>query len=115
MVRNSPKYRDVHAEIVDLFDGADVFAHNLPFDRRFLNQECERIGAVLSFSGHCTMKMARKVYPQRSGRGAHTLDSMAHLCGVQNPNAHRALADVETTARVLAAFVQHNPGLIRAL
>lgn len=109
MVASAPIYRQIHSRVAALFSGADVFAHNLSFDRRFLQQECDRIGRPLSFSGHCTLKIARKIYPGRSGRGAHTLDTVARLCGVQNPNAHRALADVQTLARVLAHFTSNRP------
>jgi DNA polymerase III epsilon subunit-like protein len=109
MVASAPIYRQIHSRIAALFSDADVFAHNLPFDRRFLQQECDRIGHSFSFSGHCTLKIARKIYPGRSGRGAHTLDTVASLCGVQNPNAHRALADVQTLARVLVHFTSNRP------
>jgi DNA polymerase III epsilon subunit-like protein len=115
MVVRAPIYQQIHPKIVALFSGADVFAHNLAFDRRFLQQESERIGQPFSFIGHCTLKLARRIYPERSGRGAHTLDAMARLCGVLNPNAHRALADVQTTARVLATFALKHPEIVQSL
>ena len=105
---------EVWPQIEEVFSGAVVLAHNLAFDRRMLQQEADRIGRSLTLEGRCTLQLAKRVHPDRRGRGAHTLDGMSRLHGIGNPEAHRALGDAQTTARMLAAFVQHQPDVVQA-
>src|SRR5205085_1574848 len=80
--------------------GRVLVAHNAPFDRRVLRQAFERIGLewpqppIL-----CTAALARAVLPlQRERR----LSALADALGIDVELTHRALADAETCARILA-------------
>ena len=114
MVAGAPTIRAVWPQIEAVFSGALALAHNLAFDRRMLEQEADRIGRSFTLEGRCTLQLAKRVHPERSGRGAHTLDGMSRLHGVPNPEAHRALGDAQTTARMLAAFAQYQPSVVKA-
>lgn len=112
MVANAPVFGAIQPAISRLFSGAHVFAHNLNFDRRMLKQDCSRTGTRLDFLGLCTLKLARQLHPGRSGRGAHTLDSMLRIHGITNDKAHRAMADATATLKLLQAFVSHDPATV---
>jgi DNA polymerase-3 subunit epsilon len=113
MVARAPKIREVWPQIEAVFSGAFVLAHNLPFDRRMLEQEAERLGRTFAVEGRCTLKLAKRMHPERLGRGAHTLEGLSRLYGIPNPEAHRALGDAQATAHLLAAFVAQQPEVVR--
>ena len=71
-------------DIEDFFEGALVFAHNLSFDARLLRQSAEAAGHSIVVNGLCTVRLARRVHPERKGRGAHSLAGLASLYGLQN-------------------------------
>ena len=112
MVAGQPSFDQVLPDIEDFFAGALVFAHNLSFDARLLRQSAEVTGSAFNVDGLCTVRLARRVHPERRGRGAHSLSGLASLYGLQNPAAHRALGDAETTARLLGCFVERAPEVV---
>jgi DNA polymerase-3 subunit epsilon len=112
MVAGQPSFDRVLPDIVAFFEGALVFAHNLSFDERLLRQSAEVSGGSIDFDGRCTVRLARRIHPERRGRGAHSLSGLADLYGLENPAAHRALGDAETTARLLACFVRRSPEVV---
>ena len=112
MVRDSPSFVERLPEIRDVMDGAVPVAHNLAFDLRMLNQDLNRHGFQVKAGGVCTLKLARAVHPERSGRGAHTLGSLAGIHGISVGNAHRALDDVRVLVQILAAFSTSHPELV---
>jgi len=114
MVAGQPSFDRVLPDIEDFFEGALVFAHNLSFDARLLRQSAEVTGQCMDVDGLCTVRLARRVHPERKGRGAHSLAGLAALYGIENPAAHRALGDAETTARLLGCFVQRAPEVVAA-
>jgi DNA polymerase-3 subunit epsilon len=79
-----------------------MVAHNAPFDRRVLRQAFDRIG--LDWPNPpvmCTAALARAMLPlQRERR----LTALADALGIEVEQAHRALPDAETCARVLCAL-----------
>ena len=108
MVADAPKFSDICGLLQELLDGAILTAHNAPFEARFLNGELLRLGG--QWGGHrlCTMALARKLHPERKGRGSATLESLADLYGLGNYESHRALADVITTSSLLAYMLEAN-------
>ncbi len=102
MVDGAPALDAVVPLLEPLLDGRVMVAHNAPFDRRVLRQAYERTGLqwpnppVL-----CTAALARVMLPlQRERR----LTALAEALGIEVANAHRALPDAETCARVLCAL-----------
>ena len=79
-------------------EGRDLVAHNAEFDRDFIIAEFERLGLdVPQATWHCTLELAQTVLPYA---GRHTLAHVAALCGVSNPQPHRAAPDAATAAAV---------------
>jgi DNA polymerase-3 subunit epsilon len=102
MVDAAPTLEEILPEVKLRLTGKVMVAHNAPFDRRVLRQAFERIGLewpnppVL-----CTAALARAMLPlQRERR----LGALADALGIEVAQAHRALPDAETCARVLCAL-----------
>ncbi|MGH2866581.1 MAG: exonuclease domain-containing protein [Solirubrobacteraceae bacterium] len=103
MVDQAPWPDDVLPSLAERLQNRVMVAHNAAFDRRVLRQAFERVGLdwpdppVL-----CTAALARVMLPlQRERR----LGVLADALGIEVRQAHRALADAETCARVLCALL----------
>lgn len=85
------------------FAGAHpLAAHNASFDSKFWDAELARLGRSREPGQHfaCTMLLARRVYPEAPN---HKLGSLARHARVpQTGRAHRAMADTEVAAGLLA-------------
>jgi len=102
MLDGAPALEQVVPVLAEQLRGRILVAHNAAFDRRVLRQAFERVGAewpeqpVL-----CTAALARVLLPlQRERR----LGALADSLGIDVAQAHRALPDAETCARVLCAL-----------
>jgi DNA polymerase-3 subunit epsilon len=102
MLREAPPAAQVMADADRFVDGAPMVAHNASFDRRFWNAELERFGAEArnerSFA--CTLLLSRRLYPQARSYKLGSLQSFHALPSAGR--AHRALADAEVAASLLA-------------
>ena len=98
-VENSPTFREVKDEILELIEGCYFVAHNVRFDYAFLKQEFKRLGISFSPKHFCTVKLSQNLYPQYRH---HNLDSVIERFGFQCQKRHRALDD----AAVLWDFYQ---------
>jgi DNA polymerase III epsilon subunit-like protein len=90
-------YIDTFLEYIDKSD--HIVGHNISFDIRMLQQDCERVGiqrdrnAIKTF---CTMKDIGHVSDLPKKRPRLWL-LYTHLFGKQFDNAHDAMADIEAT------------------
>lgn len=100
MVKGAPLFKDVVDEFMTFLGGDSVFtAHNLDFDRDFVNAELGRLGHDhISHQGLCTLKLARRTFPDFK---KYNLRSLSRTLGIELSNAHRALADSLATAEIL--------------
>ena len=102
MVDEAPWPEAVLPRVAELLEGRVMVAHNAPFDRRVLRQAFARVGLdwprppVI-----CTAALARTMLPLQRER---KLTVLADALGIEVRQAHRALADAETCARVLCAL-----------
>jgi DNA polymerase-3 subunit epsilon len=102
MVDAAPWPEAVLPALADRLEGRVMVAHNAPFDRRVLRQAFERAGLDWpSPPVICTAALARAMLPLQRQRG---LSVLADALGIEVRQAHRALADAETCARVLCAL-----------
>jgi DNA polymerase III subunit epsilon len=102
MVDGAPSLESVLPSLRERLEGRVMVAHNAPFDRRVLRQGFARIG--LDWPDPpiiCTAALARALLPLQRQRG---LTVLADALGIEVRQAHRALADAETCARVLCAL-----------
>ncbi len=102
-LRNKPVYKDVHQEFFDFLKGAELVAHNAPFDVGFINSEFEKLGPQCGqVEDIChvtdTLAMAKKIFPGKR----NNLDVLCDRYGIDNSHRtlHGALLDAEILADV---------------
>jgi DNA polymerase-3 subunit epsilon len=95
----------IDAVLPDYLDflGDGIFtAHNLSFDRNFINAELGRVGAPeLDVDTLCTLRLARRLLPGLKSKG---LSRLIQFYNLQVNGRHRALGDAEATATILQQF-----------
>ncbi|GMQ81094.1 MAG: DEDD exonuclease domain-containing protein [Rhodothermia bacterium] len=111
MVVGCPDASEVIPQFDQFLGDGILVAHNLSFDRGFLNAERERLGlGSIQNQGLCTVRLARRLLP---GLRSKSLGSLAKFFRIASHGRHRALRDVEITLEVLMrllgiAFREHN-------
>ena len=102
MIRAAPPAEEVMAEAARFVDGTPMVAHNASFDERFWAAETDRLGGIPRAQRPmaCTLLLSRRLYPEA---GSYRLGSLAAFHAIPPAGrAHRALADAEVTAGLLA-------------
>lgn len=98
-VQHAPAFEELADEILSFASDSVLTAHNLSFDFSFLKNELSLCGHdTPEFQTLCTLKLARRVFPFLKSR---SLGSVAMHLKIKNSDAHRALSDARTTARIL--------------
>jgi DNA polymerase-3 subunit epsilon len=103
MVRGAPRFHEVAPRLCDALGGRVFVAHNAAFDWRFLTAEMERTGQRFEGRQLCTVRLARKLFPNLPSR---SLGPLADYFGLEIESRHRALDDAVATARVLLHFLR---------
>ena len=100
MLRCAPPAADVMREAARFVGSMPMVAHNAAFDRQFWRAELQRLGLPAEQPFACTVLLSRRVYPQAP---SHKLGNLIDHLGLARPGrAHRALADAEMAASLLA-------------
>ena len=102
MLAEAPPAAQVMAEAARFVEGLPLVAHNASFDQRFWGAELERLGTPAPSTPPfaCTMLLSRRLYPQA---GSFRLGALAAFHAIPPAGrAHRALADAEVAAALLA-------------
>lgn len=102
MVKDSPKFEDVVAQLLGLFDGCVLVAHNTGFDIPFIRAEFNACGVNLPpYPVIDTLKLAR-----RSGLfTCNRLGAVAQQLGFSCEGWHRAMADTKMAEKILYYFI----------
>jgi len=96
MVRNAPSAAEVMAAAADFIGDTPMVAHNASFDRKFWDAELGRIQRRRSQNFACSMKVARRLFPESPN---HKLGTLVQYLGLPDSGVHhRAMADAEMTA-----------------
>lgn len=91
IVSLAPMFEEIADEVCFLLNERVFAAHNINFDARMLKQEFARSGRKIDLgSGLCTLQETRM-----------KLSAACVYFEVENPSAHRALADARATAEIL--------------
>ena len=101
-LKDKPLFEEVADEFIAFVDGAEIIAHNAPFDVGFLNSEFKHINKNIKLEelGKITdtLKIARQLRP----RQRNSLDALCQFYGVENSHRklHGALLDAELLANM---------------
>lgn len=95
---DAPEFGDVADQILSLVTGRTVVAHNANFDMRFLRNELDRAGYIISSHppALCSMKWSGRLV------GPAKLQHVCEALGVELMDAHSAMGDARATAGLLA-------------
>ncbi|WP_107851371.1 DNA polymerase III subunit epsilon [Oceanimonas marisflavi] len=99
---DKPEFADTVDEFLDFIRGAEMVAHNAPFDVGFLDYEMELLGRPERMAELCkvtdTLALARQIYPGKR----NNLDVLCERYGIDNSHRtlHGALLDAEILADV---------------
>ena len=102
LLHGAPYFHEVVRTVETLTQDRIVVAHNVRFDMTALAHEFARTGVIFERPTLCTEKLSRRLLPQLEH---YNLASLCRYFGIPFSTAHRALADAEATARVLAACI----------
>src|SRR5690606_1783170 len=73
MVATAPTFAEVADELMSRIQGKLFVAHNARFDYAFIKNEFKRIDVSFRADTLCTVRLSRKLYPQRY---KHNLDKI---------------------------------------
>lgn len=103
MVAKAPPIRDVIGGFAEFSAGAVLVAHNAAFDARLLDHASRRhLGRALGLPTLCTVRLAQRLLPELKRT---SLEALGEHFGLTPSQRHRAMADAEMTAELLARFI----------
>lgn len=97
MVKNSPTYEEVVGDFYKFCDGAILVGHNIEFDLGRINLYAEVTHYYFEHPHIDTLEMGRKYV---RGLSNYKLKTLAEYFKIENEQAHRALHDAMTTAKI---------------
>jgi DNA polymerase-3 subunit epsilon len=98
MLEDAPTNLEVIPSLVNFLSGDSLVAHNASFDSNFLQNELFDSKIKRSYQFTCSMRMARRVFPNAPN---HKLGTLLEYRGItQSEVLHRALADVNATYKL---------------
>ena len=105
MVNAAPDAAQVMADAARFVGDAPMVAHNASFDSKFWQAELALAGLPAPQPFACTVLLSRRLYPEAP---SHQLGTLVDYHGLpRTGQAHRALADAEMAAALLARM-QHD-------
>ena len=100
MVASAPEAASVMQDAARFVGDAPMVAHNAAFDRKFWQAELARADLPAPQPFACTVLLSRRLHPQAPN---HRLGGLMDFHGLPRAGtAHRALADAEMAAALLA-------------
>ncbi len=105
MIASAPPPEAVMADAARFVGDLPLVAHNAGFDRRYWQAELARVGLPAPHPFACTVLLSRRLYPEAPSHKLGTLVDRFQL--PRTGRAHRALADAEMAAELLAR-IQHD-------
>lgn len=111
MLRGNVKFSDIAASFLEFVDGAELLAHNAPFDISFINNELQLMGLPLLQNPVVdTLKLAREMHPGKK----NGLDALCSRYEIDNTHRtlHGALLDTELLAEVYFAMTRGQESLL---
>jgi len=100
MLRTAPSAERVMNEVNEFVGTTPLLAHNAAFDQKFWDYELGRIKRTRLQNFACSLLLARRLMPTAPNHKLGTLTAFARL--PHTGQAHRAMADAEMAANLLA-------------
>lgn len=104
MLSEAPATAKVMEKFVKFFDTHPLVAHNASFDQLFLETELSHIGKKRPLNFGCTLRIARRLYPEVVNYKLETLVRYKKLPATGR--FHRALADAEMAALLWVKIIE---------
>ncbi|NTW62720.1 MAG: 3'-5' exonuclease [Chlorobiaceae bacterium] len=103
MLKGQPCCEEVMAEFSEFIAGHNIVAHNVSFDKRFLDFELKRAKLAYEGSCCCSLLVSRRIYQDSPN---HKLQTLVSHAGIPETGMfHRALADAEMTAHLWMSMI----------
>lgn len=94
MIADAPGEAEIIRKLFTFIDNSPIVGYNVSFDVSFLHYAAYRASVPLVHESFDVQSYAKKGLP---GRPGYKLSNVAEYLSVEQPDAHRALADVLTT------------------
>lgn len=111
MLKGRAKFSDIAGSFLEFIEGAELMAHNAPFDMSFINNELRLLELPpLSNPVVDTLKLAREMHPGKK----NGLDALCSRYEIDNTHRtlHGALLDTELLAEVYFAMTRGQESLL---
>ncbi len=104
MLADAPGSHQVMPRLREFVGDSVIVAHNASFDKGFLEAEYGRLGYTTRHPFLCSMRVARRLYPEAPNHRLGTL--IEHIDAPRCGQFHRALADAEMTSHLWLNMVR---------
>ena len=107
MVKGKPTIDVIMPKALEFIGDSVVVTHNTDFDIGWMRYNCNNLGLEFNNTYLDTLRLSKKVYPNFT---KYKLGLIADKLGIEVDVAHRALADVDTTVKVLNKMLDEIKG-----
>lgn len=105
MVATAPKFEQLAENIFNLLKDRVFVAHNVNFDYSFVKHELALSGFELSTNKLCTIRLAKKIFPNLPKYG---LGTICRELNITINGRHRAGGDALATATLFGMLIDHD-------
>lgn len=103
MLDKEPSFSKILPDFLHFCEGAILVVHNQEYDIKILSRYCREEGYKFENKVQCTLALSNKFLPQLR---SHKLVKVGEYFGYDNKHAHRAVGDVEVTAKIFCKFAE---------
>ena len=103
MVKGKPTIDIMMPKALEFIGDSIVVTHNTDFDIGWMRYNCSNLGLEFNNTYLDTLRLSKKMYPDLT---KYKLGYIAEKLGIEVDVAHRALADVDTTVKVLNKMLE---------
>lgn len=103
MLDREPSFSEILPDFLHFCKDCILVVHNQEYDIKILSRYCREEGYKFENKVHCTLALSNKFLPHLK---SHKLVKVGEYFGYQNKHAHRAVGDVELTAKIFCKFAE---------
>ena len=107
MVKGKPTIDVIMPKALEFIGDSVVVTHNTDFDIGWMRYNCQKLGLEFNSTYLDTLRLSKKIYTNFT---KYKLGIIAEKLGIEVDVAHRALADVDTTVKVLNKMLEEIKG-----